>query len=264
MAEYHDIDVPRKASITEKKIRERGSLGQGDDGAFGNAASGRINIEYQTTYELNPSNKVTASKIIDGLIKSKAVITQPAESITVEKDVVFELEGCTRITAASTAGKMLHIIRRLIERSDTSFDEVFALQADDPEVAEELRKVYLGNELLPIPVLMELTGCDLPRKIYINVRPNHFVDAASADKIEGRLRILGTVSHVIAGGPDGFLSAEEWLLNGYEYLFKRTLMTKLHGTVENLMSAFDLDLPADDVHGHITGPAIVLDAIAIY
>ena len=33
---------------------------------------------------------------------------------------------------------------------------------------------------------------------------------------------------------------------------------------KKLVNDFELDLPADDVHAFISGPAIVVDAIAVY
>jgi hypothetical protein len=64
--------------------------------------------------------------------------------------------------------------------------------------------------------------------------------------------------------PFGASSAEEWLLHGYENLFRRLLMTQVDDVVKKLVEDLDLDLPAGDVHAIISGPAIVVDAIAIY
>ena len=45
---------------------------------------------------------------------------------------------------------------------------------------------------------------------------------------------------------------------------RRTLMTRIDEMVADLVAAFDVDLPNDDVRAYFTGPAIVLDAIAVY
>lgn len=41
-------------------------------------------------------------------------------------------------------------------------------------------------------------------------------------------------------------------------------MTQVDDVVKSLVKEFELGLPADDVHAFITGPAIVIDAIALY
>ena len=100
--------------------------------------------------------------------------------------------------------------------------------------------------------------------MYINVAANNFLDAASANRVEGQVRVLGTVSRLVPGGNEGFLSAEDWLLHDWEYMLRRLAMVKIHDMVKDLFSDLDLNLPEDDVHGHIAGPAVVIDAVAIY
>jgi len=96
------------------------------------------------------------------------------------------------------------------------------------------------------------------------VRPDYFIDAASANRVEGDLRVLGTVSGLISGGDDGYLSAEDWLLHDWEYMMRRKIMTQVGNLVKELVDQLELDLPAENVHTYIAGPAIVVDAIALY
>lgn len=72
------------------------------------------------------------------------------------------------------------------------------------------------------------------------------------------------MTHLVDDSPDGYFSAEEWLLHGYEHLYRRLLMTQVNDVVSKLVSDLDLDLPADDVHGFISGPAVVVDRIVVY
>jgi hypothetical protein len=133
-----------------------------------------------------------------------------------------------------------------------------------PELAQQLKQVYLQNELLPIPILLELSGSTLPQRVYVNVRPDHFIDAASSNRAEGERRVLGTVAHLVPGGDGGYLSAEDWLLHDWENMMRRMAMLKLEDVVKQLVDQLDLGLPAEDVHSYITGPAVVIDAIALY
>jgi hypothetical protein len=263
-AEYHDLAVPQQAEIVEKTTSKRSAAGKASLPGIGGASAGLgRDVESQSTYTLTPSHKATVSKLIDSLIENEAVRVDPDEKTAIGKDDLIELDGRTRITAASLAGKMFHIIRRLTD-GITDLNDLKELTADTPEVAAQLKQVYLQNELLPIPILLEMTGTTLPQKVYVSLRPSHFVDLASADRVERELRVLGTVTHLVDGGGDGYFSAEEWLLTGYEYLFRRLLMTEVNPVVKKLVENFDLDLPADDVHAFIAGPAIVIDAIALY
>ena len=263
-AEYNDIIVPRQAEIVETTTRKRSATGSAKlPGVGGLGGTLGRDVEYQSSYTLTPSTKATVSKVIDSLIHSEVIRVLPQGDCALGKDDLVELEGTARITAASLAGKMFHIIRRLMDTM-TDVDDLLALDATDEPVMELLRQVYLRNELLPIPILLELSGSTLPQKVYVTVRPSHFVDAASADRVERELRVLGAVRYLVEGGEDGYLSAEEWLLDGYEYLFRRTLMTKVSDVVRELVEKLDLDLPTDDVHAFIAGPALVVDAIAIY
>jgi hypothetical protein len=175
-----------------------------------------------------------------------------------------QIEGKTRITAASLAGKMFFILRRLMDTVDANLDSLRNLDVNDLPFAEQLQQVYLRNELLPIPILLELTGSNLPQKVYINVPPDHFLGEASANRIEGELRVLGSVSRLIPEGADGYLSAEQWLLHDWEHMMRRFMMTGVDEIVRELVSHFNLDLPAEDVHAYIAGPAIVVDAIGLY
>ncbi|MBP2356212.1 hypothetical protein JOF29_007322 [Kribbella aluminosa] len=263
-AEYHDLAVPQQAEIVEKTTNKRSASGNAAFPGVGGASAGvGRDVELQSTYTLTPSHKATVSKLIDSLIKNGEVKVNPDGNTPLGKDDLVELDGRTRITAASLAGKMFHIIRRLTD-GISDVDGLTDLDADSPEVAAQLKQVYLQNELLPIPILLEMTETGLPQKAYVSLRPSHFVELASADRVERELRVLGTVTHLVDDSPDGYFSAEEWLLHGYEYLFRRLLMTQVNDVVKKLVNDIGLDLPANDVHGFIAGPAIVVDGIAVY
>lgn len=264
-AEYHDVEVPRQADIVEKTIRKRSGGGKAGVGGVGLSASAGTDIEQQSTYSLQPKEKATVSKAIDALIRIKAVKVNPDGETVLGKDDLVEIEGSTRITSASLAGKMFFIFRRLMDAEASNFESILDLDADDLKVVEQLKKVYLQNELLPIPILLELTGSDLPQKVYVNVRPDHFIDAASANQVEGELRILGTIYKLVSDGDDGYLSAEEWLLHDWEYLIRRKLMIAgVEDLVKDMAEKLEIDLPSQDVRAYISGPAIVIDAIALY
>lgn len=264
-AEYHDIEVPKQASIVEKSTRKRGGGGKVNIPGLGGAdASVGSDVEYQSTYDLKPREKATVSKIIDQLIVRETVKSGPDENTPLSKDDLVEIDGLTRITAASLAGKIFFIFRRLMDTAEGDLDSIFDLQIEEPAVAEQVKQVYLRNELLPLPILLEVTNSPLPQKVYVNVEPDHFLDSASANRIEGELRVLGTVSHLVEGGSEGHLSAERWLLHDWEYLMRRKLMTQMDDVVGNLVHQLEIDLPAEDVHAYLSGPALIIDAIAIY
>lgn len=263
-AEYHDVDVPRQAEIVEKSVQKRSAGGKLGVSNVGINASAGTDVEYQSTYKLEPREKATVSRVIDKLVRQEAIKLNPDGDTPLSKDDLVEVEGLTRITAASLAGKLLFIMRRVMGTSDEAVEEMFDMEATDAPVMEQLKQVYLRNELLPVPILLQLTGSDLPQKVYINVRPDHFVDAASSNRIEGNLRVLGTVSRLVDNGDEGFLSAEEWLLHDWEYLMRRQMMTQVGDRVKELVDQMGLNFPSEDVHAHIAGPAIVIDAIALY
>ncbi|WP_042401369.1 DUF6414 family protein [Streptacidiphilus carbonis] len=264
-AEYHDIDdVPRQADIVEKTVRKRSGGGKLGTSGIGLEGSLGTDVEYQSTYALNPKEKATASKVIDSLIRTGTVKINPGPDTVLSKDDLVEIEGHTRITAASLAGKMFFIFRRLLETAEGDLESILDFDVHDSRVVEQLKQVYLRNELLPIPVLLELTGSPLPLKVYINVRPDHFIDEASGNRVERELRVLGSVSRLIPESSEGYLSTEEWLLHDWEYMIRRKLMPEVDGLVKTLVDQLDLNLPTEDVHAFISGPAIVVDAIALY
>ncbi|WP_420082972.1 DUF6414 family protein (plasmid) [Streptomyces sp. JL4002] len=264
-AEYYDIDVPRQAEITEKTVQKRTGGGKAGMGGFALEGSKGTDVEFQSTYTLAPKQKATFSKVIDALInEAGAVKVDPDSETPLCRDDLVQIEGTTRITAASLAGKMFYILRRLMDNVAVDLDSLRDLDVNNLPLAEQFQQVYLRNELLPIPILLELTGSNLPQKVYINVPPDHFLGEASANRIEGELRVLGSISRLIPGGSDGYLSAEHWLLHDWEHMMRRFLMTQVDDQVRELVSHFNLDLPAEDVHAHIAGPAIIVDAIGIY
>ncbi|WP_422390215.1 DUF6414 family protein [Arthrobacter sp. N1] len=261
-AEYNGVQVPVQTDIVEKTVKQRSGNAKLGYGALGAGGSSGSEVEFQTSYAMTPTQKATVSKIIDGLVRAEVVSTA-AETKALVKDELFELEGTARITAASLAGKLFNLLFQYLKESDRDIIGVdFAEIA--PDIKQLMQKVYLGNELVPIPLLVELENAGLEQKVFINLRPSFFIESASLDRIEGDMRVLGTIRNLVAGGNEGYLSSEEWLLHGWEYLVKRMMMANLNKQVESLTSALKLDLPADDVHAWIKGPAIVIDAIAIY
>jgi hypothetical protein len=263
-AEYHEIDVPRPADIVEKTVRKRTGGGKVGISRFGANASTESDFEYQSTYHLEPKEKATVSKVIDALIEDEVINVDPTGTTTLSKDDLVQIEGVMRVTTASLAGKMFYIFRRLMDAAEGGLDTIFDLEVEDPQVVDQLKRVYLRNELLPIPILLEMVESQLPQKVYINVRPDYFIDEASANRIEGEGRVLGSIRQLIPGGDEGYLSADEWLLHDWEHTMRRILMTKLGDTVELAVGQFGLDLPAEDVHAFVSGPAIAVDAIALY
>ncbi|WP_330328284.1 hypothetical protein OHS33_37345 (plasmid) [Streptomyces sp. NBC_00536] len=272
-ADYHEIDVPQREEIVEKTTRRRSGGGKLKLGvgaaAAGVDASRGSDVERQSTYSLDPSLKAKVSRVIDTLIADGAVRTRPGADGVLARDDLVEVEGITRITAASHFGKLFFILRRVLE--DANLEDLGNLPATlsgtDPRLQEQMKRVYLHNELPPVPVLLELERSGLPCKVYVNVDPNHFIDDASADRVEGGLRVLGTVSRIIDGSPDGYLSAEEWLLSGWEYMFRRTVMTQVDDVLAELRRAWadvGIALPSGDVNAYISGPAVVVNAIALY
>lgn len=262
-AEYHDIEVPRQTEIVEKTTRKRAGGGKAAISGLGVDGTRGTDVEHQSTYTLAPKQKATVSKVIDSLMADGAVQVDPDGHSSLSKDDLIELDGTTRITSASMAGKMFYALRRVMAGAD-DLDSMFSLGAEDPEVGEQLKQIYLGNELLPIPVLLEMTGTRLPQFAYVNVAADHFIDAASANRVEGQVRVLGAVSKLIPGGDEGFLSAEDWLLHDWEHIMRRLAMVKIQDLVKDLFSELEIDMPENDVHAYITGPAVVIDAIAIY
>lgn len=265
-AEYHEIDVPQREEIVETTTKRRSGGGKFSLGAAGVDASGGSDVQRQTTYSLEPREKATVSKVIDGLIGKDAVISRPDATTVLTRDALVEIEGRTRITAASLFGKMFFILRRFLEGGSLE-NLPDTLSATDPRLLEQIEEVYLRNELPPIPILLELEDSGLPQKVYINVPPDHFIDVASTNRVEGESRVLGTVSRLINDSPDGFLSAEDWLLSGWEWMLRRTIMTRMDDVLVELrqvMSNQGIVLPGEDVDAYIMGPAIVVDAIALY
>lgn len=115
-AEYHDINIPTQQEIIEKTTRRRATGGKlnlpGVGGADGNLGT---DVEYQTTYRMDPRQKATTSKIIDQLMRIDAVKVSPDANTVIAKDDLLEVEGTARITSASLAGKMFYVLRRLMD-----------------------------------------------------------------------------------------------------------------------------------------------------
>lgn len=261
-AEYNDVQVPVQADIVERTVNQRSGNANVGYGRLGAGGSKGSEVEFQTSYTMTPTEKATVSKVIDGLIRAD-VVSRADPSAALVKDDLFELEGTARITAASLVGKLFNLLLQYLKDMDQDVTDIqFADIA--PDIKQRMQKVYLGNELVPIPILIELENTGLEQRVFINLRPSFFIESASLDRIEGEMRVLGTIRLLVDGGDEGYLSSEEWLLYGWEYLMKRMMMLNLNEQVEGLAAALKLDMPQDDVHAWIKGPAIVIDAIAIY
>jgi hypothetical protein len=264
-AEYHDLAVSRQSDIVETASTRRtagGSVGLSGLGLSGDRGT---TVEYQSSYRLEPTARSTASRIIDALTHEGILMVEPKEEQPLSINDLVELEGLTTLTTASMAGKVFYLLRRVMEASDLDLTDLGDVDIDsDPEFASQLKQVYLSNELLPIPLLLEMKDSSLAQRVYLHFDPDNFVGGASVARIEGRVRVLGTVRQLIDGGGEGFLSSEEWLLHDWEHLMKRMLMTRISQEIQNLVNAFELELPADDVKAWLEGPAILVDVVAVY
>ena len=259
-AEYCEIAVPQKEDIVEKITRQGSARATAGVSGIGLGGSVGKDVEYQTSYSLTPRHKAIVSKSIDALITGGHT-TSPAPNTVLSKDQLIEVEGISRVTTASMAGKMFHLLLRVLKESSTTVENL-DFGALGPKFMEQFKSIYLGNELLPIPILLELSKTPLELKVYLNLTPDHFVGTASADRVEGDVRALGTISKLI--GDDEHFSAEQWLLDGYEWMMRRVLMTDIDDQIKKVVESFQVGLPADDVHAWIAGPAIVVDVVALY
>lgn len=262
LGEYHGLDMPRLTDVVERAVKKRAASAKASLGGFGAGGELGRDVELQTSFTIAPNEKASVSKVIDGLIAGGHTV-EASGGATLTKDDIVEVEGLVRLTAASLAGKMLYILRQYLESTDQDVRHL-DFSAIEPEVLSRLQAVYLRNELVPIPVLVDVAGTGFAPRILVNLRPNMFVDSATSDQIEGDRRILGTVRNLVAPGDDGYVSTEDWLLPDWEYLVKRLLMTEISGKVQEIVESLEIDLPAKDIHAWIEGPAVVLDAVAVY
>lgn len=265
-AEYHDIEVPRTEEIVETNRRQRragGKLGMPGTGVDAGAGS---EIETQSTYRLEPQQRATVSKVIDrlhaeGVVKTKDDLADTA----VQVDDLVELHGTVRMTATTVAGKVFHLARAAITAQGGDISQLDDLRFEDPKVQKVIRDIYLENQLLPIPMLLEVIETGLPVKPHVNFNASHFTDPGAADRIEGERRVLGTVRTLVDGDDEGYLSAEEWLLPGWEYTMRRLMLAGLEDKdIRKLLESVGLDMPQGSAGTHIQGPAFVIDAIALY
>lgn len=263
LADYHNLDVDRLTQVVEKAVKKRSANAKASfPGILSAGAEIGKDVELQTSFTITPNEKASISKAIDGLIAGGHVI-EPTPNATLVKDSIIEIEGRIKITAASLAGKVLYILRRFLDLNDADITE---LSFDDiePDVMKLAQDVFVRNELVPIPILVQVENTGLAPDVFVNLSPNLFVDSATSDQIEGERHILGTVRTLIPEGKDGYMSAENWLLPNWEYLMRRHLMTRIEDTVKDLVKALDIDLSAKKVSAWIKGPAVVLDAVAVY
>lgn len=260
LAEYAEMDVPLQQEITERTVKNRkggGKLGFGKSEVGGERGT---EVEVQTSYTLAPNQKAAVSKVLDRLIAEEHVVSASGDT-TLHKDLPLVLEGTAHLTTASVAGKLLYVVLQAIRSAETSLDDLKSGQMP-AGVEEALKGVYLGNQLVPVPTLFEVQGTGLQPRVLLSVRPGHFVDAAAPDHLEGEIGLVGTVEALVAD--EDFLNAEKWLLHGWEWMVKRTLMTTMDDMVAGLSKALDVDLPADDIQAYIPGPAVVIDAVVVY
>lgn len=263
LADYHGVEFPRPEAIVEKSVRNRegnARLGYGPIAAGGSATS---NVEFQSSYSLEPREKATTSKVIDGLFRSE-VVKMASRGEQLWQDDLVEVDGQVSITAASLVGKMFYLFRTLLESDGVAIDSLDDLDFESPAVQTKFKDLYLRNALPPIPVLVRVAGSSYEGAIYVSLDPGYFVGDAAQDLLEGSHRVLGTVCHIVADGDDGYLATDPWLLAGWEHLLRRLLMAHLGDQVQSLTSELGIEPPEDDAYGWIKGPAVVLDAVAIY
>lgn len=262
LADYHDLDIAPPMDVVERSTKKRSANAKAGWGALGARGELGKDVELQTSYTIAPNEKATVSKVIDRLIADGHTVLDVPDA-TLKKDDLVEVEGKLRLTAASLAGKVFFVMRKYLESTDQDLQDLDFSDVG-PDLMRLLQKTYVGNELVPIPVLLDVDGANLGPRVFVNLRPNLFVDEATSDQIEGDRRVLGTVRSFVGDDEDGYLSTEEWLLPDWEYLMKRLLMVEISDKVQELVDTLKIDLPAKDVRAWIEGPAVMLDAVAVY
>lgn len=262
LADYHELGIAPPTDVVERSVKKRSANAKAGWGPVSGGGELGKDVEVQTSYSIAPSDKATVSKVIDRLIANGHTV-EASPQATLKKDDLVEVEGQLRLTDASLAGKMFYVMRKYLESTD---QDVRDLDLSDigPDLMGILQKTYFGNELVPIPILVDVEGSKLGPRVFVNLRPNFFVDAATSAQIEGDRRVLGTVRSFVGEDDDGYLSTEEWLLPDWEYLMKRLLMVEISDAVQELVETLQIDLPAKDVRAWIKGPAVILDAVAVY
>lgn len=260
LAEYAGLEVPLQQEITERTTQNRQGGGRFGLGSTHAGAELGREVEVQRSYTLAPREKAAVSRVIDQIIEGGHA-EAPREGLPLQKDLPLVLEGTARLTTASVAGKLLYVALQAIRASEVSLDQLTSGSMPD-SVGERLKDVYLGNEMVPIPMLFELDGSGVDPRVLVSLRPGHFVDSVEPDHVEGEVGLLGTVETLVADGD--FTSAEKWLLHGWEWLMKRKLMTSMDDAVAVLAESLDIELRDDDVQAFIAGPAVVVDAVAVY
>ncbi|MCY9786961.1 hypothetical protein KIK06_24050 [Nocardiopsis sp. EMB25] len=134
-----------------RPLRRRSGGGTIGVSRFGANLAAGSDVELRSTYTLAPKEKAAVSKVIDGLIQRLAVTVFPDETHALGKDLVVELNGQTRITAASLVGKMFYVMRMLLDSTEGDIEAVLDMSAEDDEASQALKRVYLRNEPLPVP-----------------------------------------------------------------------------------------------------------------
>lgn len=215
------------------------------------------------------------------------------------RNQLVELTGTMKLSSVSSVGKIMNVMLQLVGHRDVDLDEVFlkpssetaersmldgadaeSLDANEssvltdseniPAQAQEIFKaVYLRNEIPEIPTLfkLELDEEDAPWSVFINCEPGYFVGdgAAATDSIEGEVTVVGVVREFVGDDPsDGFISTEPWTLHGWERTMRAMLRTRMDDLVESLIPQFDSEWQAGDESFYIKGPAVVIDAVAIF
>lgn len=265
LAEYYEVGVDRMREVVETQRRTRsggGKLGLGMAEAEG--ALGR-DVETQLSYSIEPSQKAVVSKTIDGLLQTTGALVPFDDAHARQVDDLMELSGDVVMTPTSLAGKMLYLFREYLGQESTDMNALMqGRPLSQAEVLPLIQRAYFNGALPPIPLLMELRSPQFPVRAFVSLPHSGFVDSAEASHIEGERRVLGQIAHLVAGGKEGYLSAEKWLLHGWDYMVRRVLMASLDKTVSDMIDRLGISLEAQDVQEYITGPAIVLNAVAVY
>ncbi len=178
LADYHDLKVPPPLTqVVEKATKRRSAGAQVALGVLSGGGELGKDVELQTSYTIAPNEKVSVSRVIDGLIADHTVEVSP--EATLQKDDIVQIEGQVRLTAASLAGKMFYILRMYLMSTDQDIRNV-DLSDITPQVMTLIQSVYLRHELVPIPVLVDVADTGLAPRVFVNLRPNLFVDSATS------------------------------------------------------------------------------------
>lgn len=254
LANYHEIEVLKDVSVSEKDVgkRERKAAGRAAiPGGFGPSlelgGQSGSEVEYTRSQTVTDHPITALNRLVDALSRDE-LLKNSIDDIS-KRDII-ELDLDLEISSATDVGNLLGSMLGVFANNPGAFSE----SEPPPEVVQAL----IGGQVKGQIVLTGESPDSASLPVLVLANSEFLIQRAIPDDLEGQRTVFGLIDTLV--GENQSYSLTKLFMAGVPRSIRRAF--DAHQMLEGFSSAFDR--PIDPSELEIRGPLVVIRAISVY